>query len=233
MSYFIYTGQIRSGCTFALVGPEAAHLLSSRRMRVEEEVEIQDERGRRYQCRIARIARKELVLQALKQLTPPPEPSCKITLYQAMMKERGLEILLQKATELGCHRLVLFESRYSQRLPVGKEREKKLIRWERIGQEAAKQSGRLWPCELRLHAGFPPLGERAFLFHPRGNRQSWAEIPKELTKVALCLGPEGGFAEEELPPGVGLLGLGPRVLKAETAAITALGLMQHLLGDLS
>ena len=112
---------------------------------------------------------------------------------------------------------------------VGQEKVKESLR---ICIEAAKQSGRVQPLKIEFVTEVPPVPTNSYFFHTQGKVQSWSDLPTHLTEVNLWLGPEGGFETGEVPT-TNVLSLGPRVLRAETAAIAAITLMAHRLGDLS
>ncbi len=163
--------------------------------------------------------------EVLEVCTPGVEPAIRLTLYLALVKGERFDWAVEKATELGVSSLVpLITSRTEVRHP-GEERR---VRWQRLAVAAAAQSGR-----VRIPRIEPPLDfaraleeaadfEQAFLLAPGGTplEGPWA------ARVALLIGPEGGFSGEEVvqarASGLVLAGLGPRILRVETAALAAL-----------
>ncbi|MDT8446709.1 MAG: RsmE family RNA methyltransferase [bacterium] len=235
MGYFLADLNLVLDQAFRLEGEEAAHLLQSRRIRADEELEIQDPTGQRFLCRVLARERRSLELLPQRPLTPPAEPEFKLYLHQAMVKEKALDFILQKATELGAAGIYLFESEHSQRLPEGRDREKKEERWQKILWEACKQSGRQRPPELGLEETSPlvsSFSEPCFVLDPYHEGPLLKDLALE-GAARMLLGPEGGFAQEELAGFQGqYLKLGPRVLRADTAALAGLSLFGAYFGDL-
>ncbi|OGG97635.1 MAG: hypothetical protein A2508_01120 [Candidatus Lambdaproteobacteria bacterium RIFOXYD12_FULL_49_8] len=237
MGYFISEETLFLGQTFTLSGEEAQHLLGARRIRLGEKIEIQDPKEQRFLCEILELGRKSLELKTLIQLTPPAEPAFSIHLWQAMVKEKAADYILQKATELGAYELVFFQSQYAARLPEPREEAHKVERWQKIALEACKQSGRVRPPFIRLERQAPwetLVQGPSLMLHPGGNfdltQPAWG---KEANSLNLLIGPEGGFSEEEAQTyGGPRLHLGPRILRADTAALAALTLLGHHFGDL-
>ena len=238
MSYFFTENQINLLEPFELKGEEAGHILLSRRMRLAEQLEIQDQNGKRYVCEITELQRKSLVLKPLFEAEIPEEPLVDLILYQSLVKEKALDFIIQKACELGTAKIILFQSQNSQKLPKSPELEKRLSRWNKIALEAAKQSGRLKPSEIGfldgVPMGLPP--ETTLVFDTVGTRKSLKslELPEKEAKkqLNLILGPEGGFKKGELPANYPAYHLGPRVLRADTAALAVISIVQFYFGDM-
>ncbi len=245
MSYFFTENQINLLEPFELKGEEAGHILLSRRMRLAEQLEIQDQNGKRYVCEITELQRKSLVLKPLFEAEIPEEPLVDLILYQSLVKEKALDFIIQKACELGTAKIILFQSQNSQKLPKSPELEKRLSRWNKIALEAAKQSGRLKPSEIGFLDGVPVdlPPETTLVFDTVGTRKSLKslELPVNESKVPdaatqkhlnLILGPEGGFKKGELPANYPAYHLGPRVLRADTAALAVISIVQFSFGDM-
>lgn len=236
MGYFLYDQALQIETPALLRGEEAVHLLGARRIKLGEEIELQDPSGCRFLCRVLSRGRKEVELLPFSELSPPPEPKFRLVLHQAMVKEKALDFILQKATELGAAKIHLFESEHSQRLPEGKELERKTDRWQKILWEACKQSGRAQPPELALGEACPlktSFEQDRFVFDPYQEGPGWPGL-KPAGGAHLILGPEAGFTPEELQPFEGyFLPLGPRILRAETAALASLAIFGARFGDLA
>jgi 16S rRNA (uracil1498-N3)-methyltransferase len=150
-----------------------------------------------------------------------------------------MDLIVAKATELGVGRILPLESAHSVRR--GAER---MARWRRIAIEAAEQSGRAdvpelaRPCDVRRFLAGRPTDEPLILCHDGGGAPPLAAVCGGLVGVAalsLLVGSEGGFDPEELAccqgAGARLAWMGPRLLRAETAALAALAVVQASLGD--
>jgi 16S rRNA (uracil1498-N3)-methyltransferase len=166
-------------------------------------------------------------------------PALPLWLLVALAKGEKVDLVVQKATELGATRVLPFEAERSVvRLDAEKGRER-AARWRRIAAEAARQCGRADAPEIDPPGPLPAaLGSvpGAFLkvvFHPGGTPLPPEDAP---AGVAAIVGPEGGLTAAELAgceaAGARRIGLGPRVLRAETAAVVAVALLQARYGDL-
>jgi 16S rRNA (uracil1498-N3)-methyltransferase len=208
------------------------------RLPVGAAVEVFDGRGGRYAGRL------EAGLEAV-ALGPREDArgaGAEIALLFALAKGEKTDLVVQKATELGAARIVPFAADRSVVRLDGERAGERARRWRRIAEEAARQCGRAdvpdvaapLPLEDALASLAP--GAIPVVFHPGG--APLAELPAPGPGgLAAVVGPEGGLTEAELAAceraGARRAGLGPRVLRAETAAIVAVALLQARFGDLS
>jgi len=246
MSYFFAGENLTEGTETNIVGEEAHHLLHARRIRIGEYVKLQGPDGRRFRGSITEIGRRTVTVRIDEELKVPREPRIHIHLFQACTKEKTIDIILQKGTELGVQSVHFFQSVNSpQQLVDGAE--EKLARWQSIALEAAKQCDRgIWPSieilrdEETLMAQVASM-DHFYIIDSKGKKSLShlaSEIPKLLgLKIGICIGPEGGLSEQELM----MLGrstnaimthLGPRTLRASTAAPVAISIIQSILGDM-
>jgi 16S rRNA (uracil1498-N3)-methyltransferase len=226
------------------VGPEGAAALVRWQARPGEVVTVADPEGSFYRARLTEMAPSGAVVVPFSILRRPVESTLAIEVYQALPEKERFELVLQKATEIGATRIVPFVSRRSSTLEERDAGQKKSHRWPEVVLRAAKQCRRgiipeLGPVltwdqatcaaasadlKLMLFEGEAPWAFREAL---RG------ETP---ARVALLVGPEGGFAPEEAEEAQGLgflpVSIGPRILRTETAAIVGTALVQYALGDL-
>ena len=168
---------------------------------------------------------------------PERESPLRLTLAQAVLKGAHTDMVVEKSTELGVTAIALFTCARTVARPPAE----RLERWRRIAASAAKQSGRTRVPEIRGPLDLAVVlqsaaAEAAVLLHSEAapwRRVLPAAAPPAATVI---VGPEGGFAEDEVDSarraGCLLAGLGPRILRGETAGITAVALLQHLWGDL-
>jgi 16S rRNA (uracil1498-N3)-methyltransferase len=227
----------------------AAHvhqLCNVLRMRAGARVIVLDDSGLEYEVELTQVGRNTVTGHICAQRATQAEPHLRLTLYQGTLKGDRFEWILQKGTELGASAFVpvLCERSVSRDIKrVGGKRP----RWERIIREAAEQSHR-----GRLPRLAAPLSfDRACQESVRENNLSlllWEEATQEslsgvlrsfsgdLARVALLVGPEGGFASHEVAQarrhGIGVVTLGPRVLRAETAAIVSAAIVMSELGEM-
>ncbi len=189
------------------------------------------------------LRREEAVGVVCERRLNRAEPRVHLTLYQSLLKRERMEWVLQKGTELG---VAAFVPVVSERcVATGVERVAgKRPRWERIIREAAEQSGRgrlpRLACPLTFDAACREsicTSEIALMpWVEAAEAGIGDELPGEVTSLALLIGPEGGFAEGEVAlareAGVRLVSLGPRVLRAETAALAAVAVSLAALGEM-
>jgi len=246
MSYFIFDGVLKSGKEFQLDKQEAQHLLKSRRMRTGERFLIQDHTGKRFEAVIIRCNRNELTFVPEFSVVTPLPSALRLEILQALPKEKAISWILQKSTELGVSRIDFFCGTYSP-TPFGNLiRINQLDRWDRIVLEASKQCGRQFPPDIFFHENLEKALETltkcqySWLLSPGVSKSApWKNLFKEENLEMhhrILVGPEGGFHRDEidlaLRSGANPINLGPRILRSETAAITAASILQYLWGDL-
>ena len=245
--FFVSTDQIH-GQRLVLTGSQARQIYSVLRMRETERITVLDNRGWQYEVRLDKVSSDLVMGEVLARESALGEPKVKLTLFQALLKKDNFEWVLQKGTELGVARFVPL---ITQRCVVRQKRIKpvKLQRWQRIMSEAAEQSGRgrlpelaepLFLTEALEDAGkfdqaIIPWEEEREVSLLHALKENVSNRPSPLG-IALLIGPEGGFEEEEIvaaqTAGVQPVTLGPRILRAETAAIVAAALTLSAAGEL-
>ena len=228
-----------TGTTAALTGPDAHHLGKVMRARPGDEVILCDGAGFDYTAAVAAVTPDRVEFRLLEKRPSEAEPSVEVTLFAGYPKQDKLEFIVQKAVELGAARIVPFFSRFCVAAP--KKEDQKNARYARIAAEAAKQAGRgvIPAVELPLDIKDLPARFDQFdlvLFFYEGGGQSLRALVKNQKRVALITGAEGGFAPEEAAlltaAGAVPVGLGPRILRCETAPVAALAAVMTLAGQL-
>jgi 16S rRNA (uracil1498-N3)-methyltransferase len=219
-----------------LTADEARHLREVLRLKPGDEVSVFDGAGREFCARVAQ-ARREFAELELQNETEParPESPLRITLAVALLKGEKFDLVVQKATELGVTKFVPLITRYADiKLRDEADATKRVVRWQRIALEAAKQSGRAWVPEVSAPTSLGSvLKNPCFLF---SEKEGHGLTQIETEEITAIIGSEGGWSDEELDEaraaGAEITTLGGRILRAETAAITAVALLQHRFGDL-
>lgn len=227
--------------TAIIVGDDAAHISKSLRMRVGEPLTVCDEAGFDYACEIAELSPAQVTLRVIEKTATKSEPNVKVTLYQGLPKSDKMEWIIQKAVELGVSEIVpVATARSIVKLDV-KDGQRKQARWQRIADEAAGQSGRgkrptvaaplsMAQAEKRL------ANERTLLFYEGGGQAVAALLGDAPEAVSIVIGPEGGFAPEEVERlcanGAVCATLGPRILRCETAPLAALTMIMAYTGNM-
>ena len=231
-----FVPEVRRGSA-ELTGSDAEHLVRVLRAEVGQVYEISDNRNL-YLAEIE-TARKSLVsFRVLEQLTPPA-PAAAVHLYPALFKFDRFEWMIEKATELGVTSIRPFEAARSER-GLAEAARKRMTRWERIALEASQQSRRVRLPEIHAAAPLKAVLEaeaaiRLLLDEETSARSILAVIeslPHSQSAddaIAIMAGPEGGWTEEEktrlTTAGWRACSLGSTILRAETAAIAALSVV--------
>ena len=226
-----------------LTGPDLNHMKNVLRMRIGEDVWISDGSEKEYHCTIEEFQEDSAVLHILYAQESQYELPSRIYLFQGLPKGDKMELIIQKAVELGAYAVVPVETRRCVVKLDAKKAQKKVTRWQQISESAAKQSKRMLIPEVK-------------------NVMNWKEalafakgldvilIPYELAKgmketreilsaiqpgqsVGVFIGPEGGFEEEEVRDAMEAGGkpvtLGKRILRTETAGMTMLSILMYTL----
>lgn len=225
--------------TAALTGPDAHHLGKVMRARPGDEVILCDGAGFDYTAAVTAVTPDRVEFRLLEKRPSDAEPSVEVTLFAGYPKQDKLEFIVQKAVELGAARIVPFFSRFCVAAP--KKEDQKNARYARIAAEAAKQAGRgvIPAVELPLDIKDLPARFSEFdlvLFFYEGGGQSLRTLVKNQKRIALITGAEGGFSPEEAEKLVAAdavpVGLGPRILRCETAPVAGLAAVMTLAGQL-
>lgn len=237
MSYF-FSGVAFSGNNeIILSGPEARHILLSRRIKPGEQIKLQDPSGQRVLAEVTAVGKQELRVRPASGLSVPAEPKVVLTLFLSMVSEKALDFILQKGTELGLGAIVLFNSANTATALSEQGFNKKKDRWEKIMAEAAKQSDRgFWPSlefKKDLTSAIASFGkfDKIILLDINGKKGNFCLTWPQVYSCALVVGPEGGFLAEEIGAmtkcsNVDVMGLGPILLRAETAALAGLSVLR-------
>lgn len=226
-----------------LEGENAKHATKSLRLKIGEDITLCDGEGTDYYGVVKTIEPDRVTVKIHKTAPNQTEPSLWVHLYQALPKGDKMDFIVQKSVELGASEITPVLTQFCVSRPDMKSMKKKVERWQKIALEAAKQSGRgrvpkindLVTYEQYLKQAKESTGSN-FLCYENGG-QAFGELCNPQDKeIGLLVGSEGGFSQEEVESakkiGVQIATLGPRILRCETAPITALSVMMYLSGNL-
>ena len=225
-----------------LTGGDAHHIGFSLRMKVGEAVTVCCN-GIDYNCTIRSITGDTVYLDLVDKHRCAAEPNVEVTLFQAVPKLDKLEYIIQKSVELGVSKIVPVLTRRCISRPDSKDFAKKLTRLNKIAAEAAKQSGRGMIPEVAPIVGYKEALEmmskldRTIILYEEQGGCSFGEVDfSDVKTVGLLIGSEGGFDREEaaaaVENGAVQVWLGKRILRCETAPITALSILMFLTNNM-
>lgn len=222
--------------TAELRGEDARHLARVLRAEPGQQYEISDG-ARLYLAGISAVGKDRVVFHVVEALDAPPLPA-RLTLFASLIKFDRFEWLIEKATEVGVSAIIPVQAARSEK-GLAEAARKRAARWRRIAHESAQQSRRVAPPGIgqpqTLASALSTFADaRYFLDEQPGAPPLLSAIPpqrRHTDSLALLTGPEGGWTEAEraaaLHAGWTPVSLGPLVLRAETAAITAAGTLLH------
>ncbi len=229
-----------------ICGSDVNHIKNVLRMKQGEEILISGGENLEYTCYIQEMQEEEVTAHIMYVQEAGYELPSRIFLFQGLPKGDKMELIIQKAVELGIHQIVPVASRRSVVKLDKKKEEKKIVRWQAIAESAAKQSKRMYVPQV---AGVMSFGEAVqyavkldVVLMPyelaKGMKET-KEIIRGIQKgqsVGIFIGPEGGFEEEEVRQAVSLAGarpitLGKRILRTETAGLTVLSILMFELEE--
>ncbi len=226
-----------------LDGREAHHALHVLRLQRQQTVTVLDGAGHTLLCETGDAKRHRLHLNVVERRSIPPPP-CRMTLFQAVPKGKTMDLIIQKATELGVTRIIPLVTTRSTPHFNSAERQSKQEKWQQIAIEAIKQCGLTWLPNVAAPADFPgqlveessELSWIASLYegavHPRISFQKFKALHgRPPQSAAVWIGPEGDFTPEELAAaqnaGAQPITLGSLVLRVDTAALYALSVLNY------
>ncbi len=229
------------GDTLTLDEREAHYLVHVLRLKRGDELVAFDGNGTERQAGVVGLQRRGAELELRATLDALPASRLDLTLVQALPKSDAMDLIVQKATELGVRTIVPVYTEFSVVKLDGERVERRLEHWRKIAQSACEQCGRHEPPAIHaadaLATALDALPEAdariALDLEAVGRLTGGAEVP---ASVITAVGPEGGFGANDWrrldAAGFRRAGLGPRVLRAETAAIATCAVAQALWGDL-
>ena len=222
-----------------ITGQDAAHMAKTLRLRPGEALTLSDGQGTDALGRVAAVSADSVLARIETRFANETEPRLRVTLYAALPKSDGAQLIVQKGVEMGAHAFVFFLSEFTVRRPEDGSRI--LERLNRIAREAAGQSGRgripevdgLLPFDEAVRrAAADPL---ALFCYENGGEPVSALPFAQADRCAVMTGPEGGFSRREAEAaraaGLRICTLGPRILRCETAPLTALACAMFAAGE--
>jgi len=246
MRYFFINSSDLAGSKAVVKGSDAHHIKNVLRLKVGDRIGLFDGTGLNYETRIIAFLPKSVEVSVIRSFFSASESGVQITVAQALLKDRKMDLLVRQLTELGITKWIPFLAKRSVPRPDKRRLVTRTERWEKIAKEAVKQCKRCCPPEINTTVSFEEvlnLGKDSDL-----KIVFWEEESKPVNqdlsisnvtpaeKIFILLGPEGGFTLKEVETaresGFITAALGPRILRSETATIAACTLLQYLFGDM-
>ncbi|MDO8282320.1 MAG: 16S rRNA (uracil(1498)-N(3))-methyltransferase [Thermodesulfovibrionia bacterium] len=227
-----------------ITGENARYLSLVLRAKPGEFITILNGNGKRYICKIITVHKKAITVENIKEELYSSESPISITLIQGLPKGDKMDHIIQKSTELGVNKIVPLITERSQIRTSDK-----VSRWRKIALSASQQSGReivpeiIEPIDFNKLCDTQPntaedIGSLKLLFSESLEERNLKQVLNNCHKIkniTILVGPEGGFSKQEISivvaKGFTEVSLGPRTLRTETSPITAISIIQYVLGD--
>lgn len=222
-----------------VTGQDVNHMKNVLRMKIGEQVEISDGNNKKYLCEVSAYEEEKAVLRILEIREADTELKSRLYLFQGLPKNDKMELIVQKAVELGAYEVIPVSMKRCVVKLDAKKAAKKVERWNSISESAAKQAGRSIIPKVSDVVSYREALERAeqldVVLVPYELEEGMAETKKLLHQiqpgqsVGIFIGPEGGFEREEveqaIEAGAHPVTLGRRILRTETAGFTMLSIL--------
>lgn len=242
--FFVEEGAIR-GDTITITGDDVNHIRKVLRLRTGEAITVCDGKGMDYSAEIEQLEAQYVSARVVGVRESGTEPPIEVVLFQGLPKSDKMDYIIQKTIELGISKIIpVITERTVVKIDNKKDAENKRVRWQRISLEAAKQCNRGMVPVVEVPVSFEKALELSKEYElcmipyekERNNKlKGLVKADPDRRKIAVFIGPEGGFSEEEIEraekQGVKPVTLGTRILRTETAGIAVLAILMYELGD--
>jgi len=233
---------LATGAEIQLDRDQARYLGKVLRLRTGDTASVFNGNDGEFVASIQALAKDSATLKLEAPVETRAESPLKTHLVQGVSRGERMDFVIQKATELGVKRITPVLTEYGVVRLDGRRAQKRREHWQGVATSACEQSGRIRPplidAPIDLNSWFGAGAKETdtdLILQP-GAPEALASIDAPVTKVCLLIGPEGGFSDKEYEDaavaGFNTVSLGPRVLRTETAALTAIAIAQSLWGDL-
>ncbi|MGH4050989.1 MAG: 16S rRNA (uracil(1498)-N(3))-methyltransferase [Clostridium sp.] len=243
--FFVPKGNI-DGKHAVINSEDVKHIYRVLRLQVGDKISVNNSEGKEYLGEITSIDKKEVNINILEESAINNESPVEVYLFQGLPKSTKMDLIVQKNTEIGIKAITPIITKRVEGKTELKDF-KKVDRWNKIALEASKQSKRSLVPQINAPIEFELLIQQLehmdLVVVPYENQEGYGikkltqNIEKKnINNVAIVIGPEGGFEEDEILKlkeiGAEIVTLGPRILRTETAGFVCLSLIMYELGDL-
>lgn len=238
--FFVEDAQVGES-SVTIEGSDVNHIRNVLRMKCGEKVRISTQSGRNFFCEIAEITEAMVCADILEECAEGTELPNQIYLFQGLPKNDKMELIIQKAVELGAYEIIPVAMKNCVVKLDDKKAASKVARWQEIAKSAAKQSKRSLIPNVQMPMSYKLAMEVAkeldVVLIPYENERGMAATKEAIEavrpgqSVGIFIGPEGGFAEAEIElareADMQLISLGRRILRTETAGLTTLSILMY------
>lgn len=237
--FFVSDAQI-SSVDVRIEGSDVNHIKNVLRMKCGEKIRISSDSGRNFYCGLSEISDAFVRADILEELEENTELPNRIYLFQGLPKSDKMELIIQKAVELGVHEIVPVAMKNCVAKLDEKKAASKIARWQEIAKSAAKQSKRSLIPEVQMPLSYKLAVQQAMeldvILVPYENErgmQATREVMESIQpgqSVGIFIGPEGGFDPSEIElikENAHLISLGNRILRTETAGLATLAMLVY------
>ena len=226
-----------------IIGQDARHIVKVLRLKPGDRISLTNGKGIDYTAQIDRCQADKVELEIFESSPSKTESQLSITLCSGMLKDKKMDLVIKHVTQLGVHRWIPFYCDRSVPKHNKNRMDKKMTRWQSIARESLKQCRRSLLPEIAAPVSFEETLSlvsdtdlKIAFWENATQRTGSLKSSESLNSVTVLIGPEGGLTESEIhlaqSKGFSVYFLGPRILRAETAAISSCTLIQHLFGDI-
>ena len=248
--FFIKTDNIKENEEIHIIGNDVNHLKNVLRKKVDDKITVcNSDTSINYECIIIEIEENEIIFKIVNEEESVTESKLNITIFQGLPKADKMELIIQKATELGVKNIVPVNTKRTIVKLKDKDKQNKVSRWQKIAEVAAKQSGRdmipkieniidISNLEFNEYDKILVLYENEERVSIKDEIEKIKNSNKENLEIGIIIGPEGGLDDTEieklkLKSNVSVVTLGKRILRTETVALVVSGILMYELGDLN
>ena len=244
--FFVKQEQVKNQ-EIEIINEDVKHIKNVLRKQIDDEIVICDnDTGKNYMCKIEEIQKEKIICKIIQKLESISEPKVKVSIFQGLPKADKMELIIQKSVELGVEKIIPTNLKRCIVKIDKKEEKKKLERWQKISEVAAKQSGRDTIPQIKNIINIKELCEKVKEYdiilvayeQEKENtlKQELQKIKnKPNAKIGVVIGPEGGIDAEEIEQlkqaGAKIITLGQRILRTETVALNVLSIIMYELED--
>ncbi len=246
MSTFYIKKEQINGDKAIIQGEDVNHIRNVLRYKISDCLDVCDENGIRYKTKIANFLNDKIELNILEISDETTEAKINVSLFQGLPKSDKMDLIIQKCTELGVKSIIPIITERVITKVDDKNETKKSERWQKIAKEASKQSGRqivpLVEKVTNLKNIIEKLSKYDIVIVPyeceKNNmlKNVLRKTDIKLTNVAIVIGPEGGFSDNDIDllrecKNIEMVSLGPRILRTETAGLATLSMLMYELDN--